>query len=212
VTSSPTSDRDRVSALARTRPEEALELARSIEAPWFRCQALTSVALHANDARLRDSLIDEAFLAASQLTEPNRIVSVASWPLKVLVRHDSSERVRVETERLLGIANSEPSPVRRADSLVGLLGAVIAAGPGVVRPVVDALASACLQPLANGKRNKKGEYLLGVCIPGIHHVDPALAAHLLSLLPEARAQRVRREVTRVESLPIEEVMPWPHMG
>ena len=65
-----TQQRDRVAAIAKTKPREALELAQRIEDPWFRCQALSHAAMHAPDQRSQKSAIDDAFSAANELHEP----------------------------------------------------------------------------------------------------------------------------------------------
>lgn len=77
--------RNRVSAVAKTKPVEALALARSIRDPWFRCQALSIAALHVPDRRSHNSAFDDAFSAANELGEPNRVVTVSSWPVKAMV-------------------------------------------------------------------------------------------------------------------------------
>ena len=46
---------------------EALSLARSIEDPWSRCQALAIASVHVRDVRSRKSAIDDAFFSASKL-------------------------------------------------------------------------------------------------------------------------------------------------
>jgi hypothetical protein len=79
-----TQQRDRVAVIAKTTPLEALELARSIEDPWFRCLALSIAAVHAPDRRSQQLAIDDAFAVANELGEPNRVVTVSSWPVKAL--------------------------------------------------------------------------------------------------------------------------------
>jgi hypothetical protein len=73
-----TQQRTRVAAIAKTKPHEALELVRSIDDPWFRCQALSIAAVHVPDRRSAKVAIDEAFSAANELDEPNRVVTVTA--------------------------------------------------------------------------------------------------------------------------------------
>ena len=74
--------------------EGALVAAREVRHPWYRCQSLSMVAMHVSDPRLRLSLVDEALRAADEMEEPNRIVSVASWPVEVLAA--AGPRVRLQ--------------------------------------------------------------------------------------------------------------------
>src|SRR3954463_1419363 len=96
-----TQQRDRVAVLARTNPAEALELARTIKDPWFRCQALSLAAEHGPDRHSQQRAIGEAFAAASELREPNRVVTVSSWPVKALTLTGEVSRISLEAERLL---------------------------------------------------------------------------------------------------------------
>ena len=112
-----TQQRDRVAAIARTAPREALALARSIKDPWFRCQALSIAAVHTSDARSRKSALADAFAAANQLGEANRVVTVSSWPVKALALTGQMSTVSSEVARLLHLISVESSPVRRADAL-----------------------------------------------------------------------------------------------
>src|SRR3954469_1720155 len=123
--SSSTHERDMVANIAKRQPARALQLARSITDAWFRCQALSYVALELSSTKERHSILNEAFSAASKLSEPNRVVTVSAWPLKVLSVHGDSRLLKSETDRLLTLIATEPSPVRRADALRFVVGAVI---------------------------------------------------------------------------------------
>src|SRR5215213_7284958 len=74
--------RELVGKLARSEPARALEIARSISEPWYRCQSLAHVALYLEDQKQFKKVIGEALAAAYEQTEPNRIVSVASWAVR----------------------------------------------------------------------------------------------------------------------------------
>lgn len=112
----PTEARNRVGHLATTDWPEALRLARSIRDPWFRCQALSTVAERCPQPEACRSLLSEAFHAAAAAGEPNRIVSVSGWPLEVLAQIDA-DAARTELERLARSIQPEPHPVRRLDAL-----------------------------------------------------------------------------------------------
>lgn len=206
-----TQQRDRVAVIAKTKPLEALELARGIEDPWFRCQALSIAAVHAPDRRSQQRAIDDAFAAANELDEPNRVVTVSSWPVKALGLAGHLSSISPEVERLLQLMSTESSPVRRADALRYLLGAVSRAPAVVVTRVAREFTAACLTPLRNGKRNRKGESNLEVCLPGIACVDPDLAQSLLAQLTPLRAERVAQALHAAKNVPLAELLPWPNL-
>lgn len=101
--------------------QSALMVARGIRHPWFRCQAISSVAASIPATSERRRLVHEALRAADELAEPNRIVTVASWPVRVLVEHGPRAILHDEIDRLLEIAATEPHTLRRADALSTLL-------------------------------------------------------------------------------------------
>jgi hypothetical protein len=207
-----TQQRDRVASIAGTKPEQALELARRISDPWFRCQALSFAAVHASDRRTRARAIDEAFASANDLHEPNRVVSVSSWPVKALTMTGDNARVPAEATRLLQIISTENSPVRRADALRLLLGGVSAARKHVAVKVANEFAAACLAPLFAGKRNKKGESLLEECLPGIAQIDRDLADRILGQLSPSRSGRALRAIEALSNVPLAQIFSWPHFG
>jgi hypothetical protein len=150
----PRLQRNRVTAMARAKPDEALKLARSIDDPWFRCQALGIAAVHVPDRHSRKVAIDDAFSAANELDEPTRVVTVSSWPVKALALAGLMASVSAEVARLLQVVATESSPVRRADALRYLLGSVSIAPTDVANRVAREFAAACLAPLQSGKRNR----------------------------------------------------------
>jgi hypothetical protein len=117
------SDRATVARLAPLDPDQALVVARAIRHPWYRCQAITSVAEIQPSNAVSIRLLNEALSAAREQSEPNRIVSVASWPLKHLAKV-APEIASVELSRLLPIIEAEPHALRRLDGLFRLLGSV----------------------------------------------------------------------------------------
>ena len=207
-----TQQRDRVATLAPGRPDLALELARSIGDPWFRCQALSMAAVHASDRRMRDTVIKEAFAAANQLPEPNRVVTVSSWPIKVLAMTGDVVLVSAESARLLRLIATEASPVRRADALRYLLGAVSTIRADIAARVAQEFAAACLAPLQNGKRNRTGESHLELCLPALARIDPDLGRTALARLSPSRSQRAAGQIEALRDVPIAKILPWPDVG
>jgi hypothetical protein len=204
-----TQQRNRVTAIAKTNPREALEVARSINDPWFRCQALSIAAVHAPDRRSSRVAIDNAFTAANMLSEPNRVVTVSSWPVKALALTGHMSSVSSEVERLLQVIADESSPVRRSDALRYLLGSVSTAPTRVASRVAREFATACLTPLQSGKRNRKGESNLELCLPGIARIDSSFAQSLLGRLAPARAERAAGALQNAKNTPVTELLSWP---
>lgn len=123
------------------QPAISANEAHQIVDPWFRCQVLASCAEGlSSDERL--PLIDAALTAARELDSPNRIVSVAAWPIRV-VAGTAPDRCADEIRQLVAIAETEPHHLRRADALQ-LLAASTAEYPPLLALVVPALVEALL--------------------------------------------------------------------
>ena len=196
--------------IAMTTPLEALEVARGIEDPWFRCQALSIAAVHASDRRSQQRAIDDAFAAANELDQANRVVTVSSWPVKALALAGKMSSVSSEVARLLQVVSTESSPVRRADALRYLLGAVSLAPAAVAGRVAREFAGACLAPLRSGKRNSRGESNLEACLPGIARIDSAFGQSLLARLAPSRSERAARALQAAKNVPVAELLSWPN--
>lgn len=100
-----------------------LSVARQHSDPWRKCQWLVEVALHTKDLKVAEKIAVEALDAAREQTQPNRIVSVAVWPINVLALRYSAFLSSVVSEFLAIIAD-EPHAVRRGDALFLLFEAV----------------------------------------------------------------------------------------
>src|SRR5712691_9608674 len=113
----------RAQATKLAATERAAEVAYAIRHPWYRCQALTSAAeAEPNRARAMN-LIGDAFRAAQEQDEINRIVTVASGPLKICTRL-SPETAEVKVRELIELASKEPHTLRRSDALHAIVSAV----------------------------------------------------------------------------------------
>ena len=155
-----TNQRDSIPHVAEKDWKKAREIAVKISDPWFKCQALTKVADYAPDKESRLHLIDSALLAASECESPNRRVTVASWPIKAMISLGYSEQISLPVRKLLNGIGTENSPVRRADALSMLLGAISELQAELFWEVYDEFLAACTCVLSSGKRNSKGEGLL----------------------------------------------------
>jgi hypothetical protein len=115
--------RAEVARLIPLDPEGALRLAREIRHPWYRCQAIAYVAAAQPSRTVALRLLQESLAAALEQSEPNRIVSVASWPLRQLAKLDSIVAA-AQARDLLQIISREPHGLRRLDGITRILAAV----------------------------------------------------------------------------------------
>jgi hypothetical protein len=105
--------RGRVHQFVAKHVNEALSLAKTIAHPWYRCQALAEVGEMLADPARALEVLRLALASAHELEEPNRIVTVASWPLLILVARNFGD-LSTEVDRLLAIISSEPHSLRRS--------------------------------------------------------------------------------------------------
>ena len=185
-------DRDEVDTLAPTSPHKALEIARNITQPWYRTQSLATVAFYIPEPEKKLALLHQAFAAAQEQHEPNRIVTVSSWPLDIARRLKYWPLLEQITPRLLAIIRQEESPVRRSHALYYTLEALADAPPVLVLPVLEAFLEACMQPLRNGKCNRRGERYLVQMLPLIRVYAPERIELLLAQLHGAYRQNEAR--------------------
>jgi hypothetical protein len=134
--------RARVQELVLTEPREALKIARAIRHPWYRCQALSMVAEHWGNAGQRKDVLVEALRSAEEQTQINRIVTVASWPLKIMTSVDMDAAPKY-LSRFVELATREPHSLRRADSLFALANSV-SGRPELLVLVIPSLVDALL--------------------------------------------------------------------
>lgn len=142
ITRDDVSGRSHSAKLSLTDPQNALKVARSIRHPWYRCQALSNVAEHWGTKRQKLALLEEAFAAAQEQPEINRVVTVSAWPLAVLVGIDPAN-TQEHLQRLTQLAEREAHSLRRADALFAVANAV-KGDPSLLALVVPALSRALL--------------------------------------------------------------------
>jgi hypothetical protein len=83
-----TDQRQLAHRLAKTEPDQALAVARKINDPWFRCQALSHVARYWPGSDY-DQLLKEALKAADSHEDVYRQVTVAAWPIRAHLERGS---------------------------------------------------------------------------------------------------------------------------
>ncbi|WP_374437733.1 hypothetical protein [Inhella sp.] len=172
ITASDVTGREEATRLAQKDIKSAFAVARKIVHPWYRCQALTAVALELANLRERKSALMEAFAAAYEQDEPNRITCASAWPLRALVPIDLAG-ARQQVIRLLAIISAEPHGLRRLDGLFGLLGAVLDSAE------LRALVLPAFFLAAESSSGWRSERLVAHMALALGRVDPIAARALL---------------------------------
>jgi hypothetical protein len=165
--------RAEVARLAKNAPPAAIRAARAIEHPWYRCQALASIVEANPSMHGATALLEEALETAYAQKEPNRIVSVSYWPLRLLVASGSQEATPW-TERLLRTIAEEPHGLRRLDGLNAILAAVVSS---------QALRLLAFEPFIRAIAGSKGwrtERIVDSAASLLAPIDPLLASSILA--------------------------------
>jgi hypothetical protein len=162
---------------------DALEWARRLSDLWYRCQELARLAPSISEPRPRTKVLREAFAAAWELPEPNRLVTVAAWPLRALLDLGETDWFGREVGRLLPVILPEPNPFRRQDGIAALL---FADAPEVWRSrVLEHYIEACAETQKTLTMARVAEY--------INRVDHAAAVRVARLIGVPRRRRLTLE-------------------
>ena len=194
---SDTHNRDEAARLAPTNLAQAYHHAVLIKNAWFQCQAFAYIACYTPWRNERDTWLAKAFSLANSLKEPNQIVSVSAWPLKVAAQYWTDAALQREVDRLAAIIVREPSPVRRADGLRRMIDALVRR-PEALPRVLEAFVEACFAPLKSGRRNRRGETWFVRVLPVIACHDYEYALRLCERIgseeKRAEARKVMSEI------------------
>ena len=174
--------RELVGKLSTSDVKKALEVARSIAAPWYRCQSLAHVAWRLKDKSQYKKVTDEALAAAYEQTVANRIVSVAAWPVSAMVARNDPRSESV-VDRLLHTIESEPNPVRQADALLLLFQAVYR-NSNLREVVLNPLLRACHEMHSWKRPIILSDIALVLAID-----EPDRAAEVVAMIGEGRKSR-----------------------
>ena len=192
---SATSQRDLACKAAKTDPDRALRLARVIEDPWFRCQALAWTARFGAERRVVP-VAREALAAAQGSEDAYRRAAAMAWPIRALLERGQSP----DALQALAIAVAEsraiPNATNRLDALLLIWEAVWPAGKDIHRRMLsEALAAARegWSPKAAGILKRAALYLA--------EPHPDLARELVAAVPHERwSEVVERGIARGDRL------------
>lgn len=166
--------------------DAALRRARQIRHPWYRCQAISAVAEVQRSSAVAQQLLEEALAAAYDQAEPNRIVSVAYWPLRQLVSIDFPA-AKAEVEKLLKIIAKEPHGLRRLYGISSIVVAVAASRELLDRVMLPFKATA---KVSEGWRTER---IVATVSFSLAAFDRDLALELLADRPPNRFCKAARE-------------------
>jgi hypothetical protein len=182
--------RSEVDRLCASDLGSALKVARAIKHPWYRCQATTSVAKSCASKSQSHRLLLEALSAAYEQTEPNRVVSVAAWPLRMLIQIDPDGSIPI-IEKLLLVISQEPHSLRRLDGIASMFYSV-ARNTNARNLIKPALTQA-----ANEAKGWRTERIVASLATFCHPIDPDFAKRLLSNRPPS--QHLRQALKKINS-------------
>jgi len=137
----PTAQRNLSNSLAGKNPEQALTVARAIEEPWFRCQALSQVARYWPDDGFQP-LLREATEAAERQENWYKRVSVSAWPARAYLERGSRSPARNLLEEYTSGASNIENMGGRSEALLMLFQAARPFDSALWEPVFWGLITA----------------------------------------------------------------------
>ena len=135
---SPTEARGRVWRIAPRDSGEALRIARAIDDPWFRCQALAAAARFAAEADVEE-VAREALRAGAAAGDGYRSAAVAAWPIRALVERGRLELAAASLGEARARALAASPNSSRAAALLTLLEGSWGLGMPVRRQLIEDL-------------------------------------------------------------------------
>jgi hypothetical protein len=141
MTYAPTRQRGLVHTLSLTQPEKALSVARSIDDPWFRCQALSNVARHWPHKEY-EPILCEAIKAADAQERAYRRVAVSAWPIAAYLERGNNRTAATLLKKYTEEARQIDHMGGRCEALMRLFGSARAYNPSLWKPVFYAILDA----------------------------------------------------------------------
>jgi hypothetical protein len=136
-----TAGRTLANRLASDQPERALRVAQAIEAPWFRCQALSHVARYWPDEKY-DRILVEAVRAAGSQDDIYKQVAVSAWPIRAYLERGNANPAQALLAKYTPMSNLIANMGSRSEALLLIFQAAKPFAPGLWHPIFDALVDA----------------------------------------------------------------------
>ncbi|MEP7211341.1 MAG: hypothetical protein ABI740_10930 [Alphaproteobacteria bacterium] len=143
----PTAARNMSNHLASDQPERALAVARAIEAPWFRCQALAHVARYWPDENY-DRFLEEAVRAGDLQDDVYSQVAVSAWPIRAYLERGNPTPARKLLAKYTRAASAIENLGGRSQALFTIFQSSKPFAPDLWQPVFWAVVSAAEPALA----------------------------------------------------------------
>lgn len=184
-----TKARDQVAELARSKPAEALRVARMIADPWFATQALAWVICFA-PADMALVALKEARSTARAGRDAYQRSAVLAWPIRAALQSGDVAAARAMIEDAIGLLPKARPLASRAEAGGLLLEAAFPGGRDIWGPVLAAIE----------KHAPPGEdWRAGRVYRSIAHIvateDAEAARRLVSALPEGKTRdRAEKEL------------------
>ena len=175
-----TDQRQLAHRLAKTEPDQALAVAREINDPWFRCQALSHVARYWPGSDY-DRLLKEALKAADSHDDVYKQVTVAAWPKRAYLERGSLASAKTILGKCVGRAPSIGNMGSRSEALFRCFQAIKPGAADLWKPAFWALIEATEPALAwRQRRNIRG------AIAMVAADDPQLVQAAVSKLTDEK--------------------------
>ena len=175
-----TDQRQLAHRLAGTEPDQALAVARKINDPWFRCQALSQVARYWPDGDY-DRLLKEALKAANSQDDVYKQVTVSAWPIRAYLERGSPSSAKSILEKCVGAASSIGNMGSRSEALFMCFQAVKPGAADLWKPAFWALVKATEPALAWRQRRNIRD-----AVSMVAGDDPELVQSALSKLTDEK--------------------------
>jgi hypothetical protein len=104
--------RSRVGTMVKSDIDQAHKIAKSIEHPWYRCQALAEVADQSDKANI-NALLQESFESAMRCRDQNRRVNVACWPLRVALKNNLRDLCQLFLDKCAEQITQDMDPISK---------------------------------------------------------------------------------------------------
>lgn len=177
--------------LARTSTRHALDVARVIAHPWYRCQALATIARWRREDDWRENL-REARVAAGLCDDAYQQVAVLAWPIRCAIERGDGAMAAELTLFAVSRLPAVTPPPSLTEALLILWESAFAAGWTLRNPLLAVARRSC-DP--NG--HWRSQRLWRVIVAMVAGEDRALAGEILADLPEGKGKaRIARERER----------------
>lgn len=189
-------ERGQVGWLAATDPAAALGRAREMMNPWYKVQALASVAEYQPTDALSREVLEEAFIVARDAEDGYRRAGCAVWAFAVAVNRGMHGYAREVLSRPGGLLDQlvEVTPESSVcELLCMLIDASLPLGREVYEPLVRIMVNVAVD-VETKRGDARGPQRFKVMISQLNGHDPSLAQEIVATypLPEKRPALEKR--------------------